>query len=176
MYAAECLIHMNRYVDALSHLDPHNFPHMRQATTKMLDEKMSQIESRIGNNNNNNNNNNNKKETKDSNNNNNNNNNNSKSSNITEKSIQNEKNLSEKELLFLYCNLATYFILRNEFFKSHKYIFRAIELNNNFYPALRLLVYLHIKFNSIEDAINILKHRRPIAVAKLIQRGLNSNS
>ena len=35
MYAAECLIHLNRHREALNHLNPNNFTHLKQYQNEM---------------------------------------------------------------------------------------------------------------------------------------------
>merc|ERR1712079_363827 len=82
-----------------------------------------------------------------------------------------EKGKTEREYyLSVLVNLATTYICRGALEGAHKCIHKALSLDDGYHPAMRMLVYLHLRMENNNEAIKILKHRRPIPVKQLIQQ------
>merc|ERR1712032_229195 len=74
-----------------------------------------------------------------------------------------------EEFVAVLVNLATTWICKNALDKAHKNIHKALTIDAEYAPALRMLVYLHMRMGNNHEAIKILKHRRPIPVKQLMQ-------
>merc|ERR1712190_305753 len=80
-----------------------------------------------------------------------------------------------EQYLALLVNLATTYICRGNLERAYKCIHKAMSIDDGYHPAMRMLVYLHIRMGNNNEAIKILKHRRPIPVKQLIQQSDSVN-
>lgn len=62
--------------------------------------------------------------------------------------------------LLLFTNIATVFIAKGQLNEAHNSIVAALKLDRSFAPALRMLVYLHLRNGNYTEARRILKERR----------------
>ena len=188
LYAAEALIHLNKFNQAIQHLNPANFPHLNGVYTAEklsnqspkscksereidgkgeIDERKrknasnsapncggNEVEQKM----------NVKARNKET------------FSNIKHKE-QYRQRVEEKEreresnnYLAILVNLATAYICKDALDKAHKYIHKALTLNDEYYPALRMLIYLQMRMGNNSEAIKILKYRRPIPVKQFMQQ------
>merc|ERR1712048_520484 len=95
---------------------------------------------------------------------------------------QYEQRMADKEgkkeaddYLAILVNLATAYICKDALDKAHKYIHKALTLNDEYYPALRMLIYLQMRMGNNSEAIKILKYRRPIPVKQFMQQNDSLN-
>jgi len=192
LYAAEALIHLNKFNQAIQHLNPANFPHLNAGKNGSSDkqsnhspkstksereidghnenEKMLEMQSKSAPNcgdkmDKNEDVNEEKSKSK-----------RKRKSNIKHRE-QYEQRMADKEskkesdnYLAILVNLATAYICKDALDKAHKYIHKALTLNDEYYPALRMLIYLQMRMGNNSEAIKILKYRRPIPVKQFMKQ------
>lgn len=171
LYAAEALIHLNKFNQAIIKLNPNNFPHITAQQEKLnqshtpksskssksfsRSKETDQHESKSNSNSH--------KSSK----------NKSSSNEYKEKyqeRIESEKEESESnQYLAILVNLATTYICKDALEKAHRYIHKALTINDEYYPALRMLIYLQMRMGNNAEAIKIIKYRRPIPVQQFMQ-------
>jgi len=170
MYAAEALVHLNQFKQAIKHLLPQNFPHLTgqqhhgdksavqtpkssKSVSFPSKEDIEEVAQRKGDE---------KEERK-----------NKNSSNMEHRKrwrahTEKERGKKEREYyLAVLVNLATTYICRGALEGAHKCIHKALSMDDGYHPAMRMLVYLHLRMGNNNEAIKILKHRRPIPVKQL---------
>lgn len=175
MYAAEALLNLPLKVNAAMKLiDPGHFPHLTnkqdqsQAHTPKSSKSAKSFRSKEA-----------EYEAK---------NNNSHSKLSKNKSNRNEykekyrermENEQEKkendQYLSILVNSATAYICKDQLKNAHSYIHKALTINDEYYPALRMLIYLHMRMGNNNEAIKIIKFRRPIPVQQFMQQNESYN-
>ncbi|ETO08243.1 PHD zinc finger-containing protein, partial [Reticulomyxa filosa] len=65
-------------------------------------------------------------------------------------------------------NIAASYVVEGELRKGFLWTWTALRTNSNYYPALRMLVYLHIREGNIDKALEMLKKRKPVPIDKWI--------